>query len=374
MPSSPPSATLPRLGPDDKKLRSSCDACGTAKVKCDRGQPVCNRCEDLGLSCVYGPSRKIGKPRRKRPAAGVELQAPAEKRICTTRLLQSRNSNGSTTALQETLSISNTQPAEISNFEVGILPSSYSVEAGFGVDEHEAFQSDIYPSLYLDLWPQLGNLEGPLDIPSTPSTEQNRSLKAVSKSHSCPRESYEIFRDLICPSPTIHAPDSNSITVPAQLDTVLHANRNATDRLTLLLKCPCAKSGHRAMVHASIVSRILIWYQQAAGWTGCGSETSQPELVQATGFSIEEVPLSMGTFGVEDNTVQVAFRNQLVLSELKKTASLIDMFTSPDLDGSSASGVADLYSYLGAWLRSEHSRTVKVLTSRLNVLHEDLVS
>ena len=102
------------------------------------------------------------------------------------------------------------------------------------------------------------------------------------------------------------------------------------------------------------------------------STTSPPSLVQATGFAVEHVPVSMGTFSIEDQNVQAAFRNQLVLSELKETANLIDIFISQDSGESSASGVAGLYSQLGAWLRSEHSRTVRTLKSRLNTLNENL--
>ncbi|KAH8658908.1 hypothetical protein BGZ61DRAFT_370963, partial [Ilyonectria robusta] len=48
-----------RLG--QPKLRTSCDQCGAAKVKYDRGQPECGRCVSHGRACVYGVSRKMGK-------------------------------------------------------------------------------------------------------------------------------------------------------------------------------------------------------------------------------------------------------------------------------------------------------------------------
>ncbi|MCJ1436262.1 hypothetical protein MMC27_005640 [Xylographa pallens] len=50
------------------KLRGSCDGCGTAKLKCDRGQPECARCVSLCLLCTYGFSRKCGKPSRAKQA------------------------------------------------------------------------------------------------------------------------------------------------------------------------------------------------------------------------------------------------------------------------------------------------------------------
>jgi hypothetical protein len=395
MPESSMAATPPRPGSKAPKLRSSCDCCGTAKVKCDHSHPECGRCATLSLTCVYGLSRKFGKPPRKRP--GVNLDAPTEKRICTSWTTDSRD-NHTITGFGEPQIVNECLPANFPDFD--IFPFSY------GKNEQNQLTSALYPSLPLEGWLPLDNFETGLEIPSISALNPASTVGTSSnshESHSCPRESYEIFRDLICPSPFLHAPESNSVTVSAQLDQVLHFNRNAIDRLGRLLKCPCAKSGHRAMVHASIVSRLLIWYQQAAGWTGSSSwgarpstiaepscrvsssaspmqqdtgtsTTISPSLVQATGFAVEHVPVSMGSFSIEDQNVQAVFRNQLVLCELKKTAKLIDIFISQDSGESTASGLAGLYSHLGAWLRSEHSRTVRILRSRLSALNEKLES
>ncbi|KAK8055199.1 Aflatoxin biosynthesis regulatory protein [Apiospora rasikravindrae] len=46
------------------RLRSSCDSCAILKIKCDQGQPSCSRCASRGIPCVYGMSRRMGKPRR----------------------------------------------------------------------------------------------------------------------------------------------------------------------------------------------------------------------------------------------------------------------------------------------------------------------
>lgn len=407
--SSPPAAaTAPRPGLGPPKLRSSCDSCGTAKVKCDRGRPECSRCATLGLGCVYGLSRKFGKPPRKRP--GAYLKATREKRICTQEPIERCNSH-TTLGFMEPRDVNESARAGLPDLVVDNLPFSCGVNIALGIAEQDEPSSDFYPSLSFEEWPQLSSFGASLEIPTAPALAPVSTTSASSGTHNCPRESYEIFRDLICPTPSLHAPESNSLTVSAQLDEVLYFNRNAIDRLSQLLKCPCAKSGHRAMVHASIISRILIWYQQAAGWTGSSSwgprpsaladsstccrvsssspssplppspsgtagtsTASPPSLAQATGFIVEHVPVSMGTFSIEDQDLQATFRNQLVLSELKKTANLIDMFTSQGLGESSASGMAGLYTHLGAWLRSEHSRTVRILRSGLGVLNEGLES
>jgi hypothetical protein len=407
----PVTARSPRL--EAPKLRSSCDGCRIAKVKCARGQPKCRRCETFSLTCVYGPSRKMGKPPRKRP--GSNRDATIEKRICTSWTAAHSRDIHPAMGFGEPQRVSEPTENNFSNPATDILPFSSGINTASGISEQNQLTSDFYPFLPLEEWPQLGEWHqfdcfgaGPDFTSASPLEPASTVSKSCDESHSCPRESYEIFRDLICPSPSLHAPESNSVTVSAQLDQVLQFNRNATDRLTQVLRCPCAKSGHRAMVHASIVSRILIWYQQAAGWTGssswgpqpsglvasptsrpvspssrppprsiiaAGTSTTSPSsLVQTTGFSVEQVPILIGTFSIEDQKVQAAFRNQLVLSELKKTANLIDMFTSQDLGESSSSGVAGLYSHLGTWLRDEHSRTVRTLKSKLSALREDLES
>lgn len=45
------------------KLRQTCDPCSEAKVKCDKGNPRCSRCDRLAYNCVYSPARRIGRPR-----------------------------------------------------------------------------------------------------------------------------------------------------------------------------------------------------------------------------------------------------------------------------------------------------------------------
>ena len=49
------------------KLRQTCDLCSEAKVKCDKGNPVCGRCDRLSYECVYSPARRFGRPRPRSP-------------------------------------------------------------------------------------------------------------------------------------------------------------------------------------------------------------------------------------------------------------------------------------------------------------------
>ncbi|KAK5993994.1 Fusarubin cluster-specific transcription factor fsr6-like protein [Cladobotryum mycophilum] len=394
---------VPATSSPTPKLRSSCNACGAAKVKCDRGRPKCGRCTVMSSPCIYGLSRNLGKPQRKRP--GVNLEGSTEKRM--------RNTQNTSNCIRdavvgsvESQNVHEPLHGDRSNFAGDFLPFSEGFNSVINSNEHLP-SSAFYPAFPMEGWHPLGDLGMGLGIPSTFPFEPFGTPRASDdnpESHSCPRESYEIFRDLICPSPTLHAPESTSVIVSVQLDEVLHFNRSAITRLGGLLECPCAKSGHRAMVHASIVSRILIWYQQAAGLGSRPSASAvsstprcapgsasaspslpevvdetatdtdaivPPSLTQTTGFTVEPPSISIGTFSVEDLDVQAAFRNHLVLSELKKMIPLIDMFI---FQNSGDSLVASLYSHLGAWLRTEHSRTVAVLRTRLSELNKALES
>nr|A0A1U9YI06.1 RecName: Full=Transcription factor verZ; AltName: Full=Verticillin biosynthesis cluster protein Z [Clonostachys rogersoniana]AQZ42167.1 putative zinc finger [Gliocladium sp.] len=52
-----------RRGP---KYRTSCDRCQAAKVKCGHEKPSCRRCTYHKVECVYGISRRMGRPRAKK--------------------------------------------------------------------------------------------------------------------------------------------------------------------------------------------------------------------------------------------------------------------------------------------------------------------
>ena len=46
------------------RVRSSCDSCSAAKVKCDKKRPACERCSSNQLQCIYSISRRHGCKRK----------------------------------------------------------------------------------------------------------------------------------------------------------------------------------------------------------------------------------------------------------------------------------------------------------------------
>ena len=55
-------ATRDQEGHKHKKLRTACDICHQAKMKCSGGSP-CNGCRDSGYGCSYSVSNRIGRPK-----------------------------------------------------------------------------------------------------------------------------------------------------------------------------------------------------------------------------------------------------------------------------------------------------------------------
>ena len=83
--SSPTSTPKPAAPVNQRrlKLRASCDSCAASKVKCSKDHPVCARCSANNLQCVYGVSRKHGKPGRirKRNPDGTPFIKASKQRL-----------------------------------------------------------------------------------------------------------------------------------------------------------------------------------------------------------------------------------------------------------------------------------------------------
>ncbi|KAF2662594.1 hypothetical protein K491DRAFT_686474 [Lophiostoma macrostomum CBS 122681] len=65
----PKMSSRSQTSPRTPKLRASCDCCAASKVKCSQDRPSCSRCASNGTICIYGISRKNGRPGRGRKRA-----------------------------------------------------------------------------------------------------------------------------------------------------------------------------------------------------------------------------------------------------------------------------------------------------------------
>lgn len=55
--------------PKSVKVRSTCNACQQAKIRCGHEKPSCRRCQKQNIECIYSMSRRLGRPAKKRDLA-----------------------------------------------------------------------------------------------------------------------------------------------------------------------------------------------------------------------------------------------------------------------------------------------------------------
>ena len=450
----------PPRAPRQPKLRASCDSCGVAKLKCSRDWPQCERCLSLGLGCVYGVSRKMGKPPREKPRVSEASNAsrkPGEHAGSIDRDIATdkSRSSGACGFVEDTI-VPSAEPYQ--SFDD--VPSAWRAVDGYpnslmtSVDAPDGLHNDLLDSSFDDFMSlHFGEnipfkLASPvLDCGSSPKTQTEAPQSKVdedmcidstlvlppgNKGHDCSREAHEILESLSFPrldkahfisqpSPG-SAPASASTADRVPLDHILCVNREASERLGHLLTCACAQSPYLALLYASIFSRILIWYQQAAGYTqgaswdpaamildtasqhvsltdsltdlsstsgvgssswsstaastfGTGGAISTPTLTQSTVLGVTPTTMALGTFSVDDSRVQTALKIQLVSGEMRRAGHLIDQFASHNSGGQSVAdgynciGVNSLYQSLNSWFRGEHSRITNIIKSNLRDLN-----
>jgi len=420
------------------------------------------------MKCIYGPSRKFGKP-RKRAATQVEseddkskmartgAQIPPGSASMSYQNLQSQThwddllqGNGSNSMLTPAwsgtsagtgtgngVSMSRWNPfSQPNSTDIGIhgpfgmaedsgssrpgnstedtvmleppAPSSYDLDDCFRYlpSAFDCFQDSPFSA----------NQDNTVSLDQLPSTElpgsaikshESASTAAFQQTdaHNCDRLAYSTLESLEfrpeklklfhC-SPAPNEPPTQS------LDNVLSQNKTAINAVLELLNCSCSRDPHLVMLYASITSKILIWYQVAAGctksssWGGVPptsttpsstasnssatgtmgstrscSVSSRPPLVKSAGSSVPPMLITLGSFDLDEKD-QEAFRKYLLLSELKKLGQVIDIFGSLGTGKDSVGGVGDLYASLGGWLKSELARTVRVLKSGISEATDEI--
>ncbi|KAK4122074.1 hypothetical protein N657DRAFT_647605 [Parathielavia appendiculata] len=309
----------PRITRKQPKLRASCDRCGASKLKCDRGQPECERCISHGVPCFYGLSRKMGKPRRdkQQSQSGVTTTAGGLDRSGTgtggttsdgiaisdaAAGANEQSSAGVTVAVSDV----STTTTTITNWEREAV-DDMGLDALAGLYRHDGhhqppagLSASFAPFDFID-WASLADHakahdNGPFSAtgryfggpeiaspnirshssigsptPQPAATPHNSSeassLPSTAGSirgggHDCALEAYEILKTLSSLDREL-----GSGTPSCGLDHVLRLNRKASEELSRLLACPCVRSPHLSLLYVSVISRILDWYQQAASCT-----------------------------------------------------------------------------------------------------------
>lgn len=265
-----------------------------------------------------------------------------------------------------------------------VNPTEYSleetnVESFFSDWSDSPQQSPKYPDSFF------GNLRASIAVPAP---------------HSCYNLAYSTLDSLQCRTPEGTQGSMPSNIELKSLDSVLSVTKTAVQNVVQLLACPCSSDPHLAMLYSSIASKIITWYQIAAGLKEVSTQTpaltrdsspsqssstfsspsfsssmwSSPALSSSstfsnfssplstpsptnTTFNIKPQPLKIGLFEFDEED-QEALRRQVVLRELKKSGAMIDALANWSGQGESEQAEF-LYDVLGAWLKSELFKTLR---------------
>ncbi|KAL1852094.1 hypothetical protein Daus18300_012306 [Diaporthe australafricana] len=454
------------------KLRSSCDACGAAKVRCDKTQPRCGRCAAGGITCVYGLSRKFGKAPRKKAPAETTANAPGEAASKPLTQQNPQQTSGLSCFPDYRAPLSGGTARAVKYEPLSATSPSFGLEDSLMTFGSHANHDMFMPSPESPENSNSNNFNDPFSFAEAPQSH-NAILRADPRHHGTvdpldltfSASDYSSFSEWIQPDDLMHTPESqhaagNSSSSEAEsshmssssssslhrltasfsssssasldpsfptdtsllqtdshhcqklayatldslslkqdggaagaeqqhqhqhhltqtMDKVLNRNKLAVDNTRQLLACPCSRSPHLAMLYASIMSKVLMWYQLAAGCSSSSStnanttatwdsfsplgdscssagmsnqptpplsassspsatttfmtpaspatstaSTAAAAAAQKGGFVVTPMQFSAGAFSVDDEAAQEALRRQLLLSELRKAGNLIDL-------------------------------------------------
>lgn len=366
-PRRPAPTSAPKTGstPEKRlKLRASCDACAASKVKCSKEHPICARCKTNRSQCIYGVSRKHGKPGRTRkrnpdgtPFVKASKQRPSPDGSEFTKFRVRPEPLSHTDVFDASAQWSPT-PSWSSNtdFEFEMTPEPMFLEptTDFGfmdpmlppsppeLTHVPMLQSELTfvdpfarrQSVMLDLpdiqaikdfvgnepappmdfsfsehMPMEGNFPPPSTISSPQSTHESLSPPlynpmrvsiSMPSSHCCYTLAYSTLESL-----RIINPENSTGVELKSLDSVLSITKSAVANVRQLLNCSCSSDPHLAMLYSSIAAKILTWYQIAAGVKPASPPSTPPSLIDPTSPSSSVFASPLPTPSSENTTFDI---------------------------------------------------------------------
>ncbi|KAI3335279.1 hypothetical protein F4824DRAFT_511214 [Ustulina deusta] len=342
-------------------LRTACDPCSTAKVRCDKKHPVCDRCLQIKLPCSYSQSRKHGKQSWRRKLAYNRFESPAIDAYRTTTPATPPIISQMDEPVLDNLLQSPVGPL----LDVQDLFLDYSQRGHggslalgstwpFGDGTQSAIEIDVGPvgnwefSGLLPAASPIGdnlNVTGPSQSVATLGTSPESTS---SSNHDCEAQAVSILRSMqhgeMCPGATSGSTDPGQyadLNRMPSFDRVLSINKDALNGWSKLMECSCASCPHLMILYVSILSKMMFWYRIAA------AESSQlsvnTEASNEVSSSIEnvvsspsmQVPPTASQFSVRPTIIQVGMLNLdaedqanlrriLLLRELRRAKAAIE--------------------------------------------------
>lgn len=144
--------------PKSVKVRSTCNACQQAKIRCSHEKPSCRRCQKHKIECIYSVSRRLGRPAKKKDSRigiggkGSSLSPDEaedlEERTVRRTSRKKGNRSGSGTVIRPRRARTKSIPEK--RFSTPTLPDNVD-EPGITAYLHEMHGPDCHPAFEMDL-------------------------------------------------------------------------------------------------------------------------------------------------------------------------------------------------------------------------------
>ncbi|KAH6692176.1 hypothetical protein BKA61DRAFT_499692 [Leptodontidium sp. MPI-SDFR-AT-0119] len=286
--------------PTTSKLRDSCHACASSKVKCHKQKPSCSRCTKRGIECEYFTTKRPGRKRdhshvnanKGRASDTIEVaQYPWLSIISSTTTDPTVPGSNN---ISRPLNLSPTSPRSDNNLfsdeqpNSGIfsMPFEFSPSGLLGIsNEFDGFFNSPTNFSELDTLDHVFLSQGRNDIaklliPDDTDHEPLSDMSSVNHSNASKATSSPNEQSLSSNNTSVsHASDScmclvqaldimkkvssSTDLVPSAHHIVL-GNKETIEVLTTMLQCSCREDGYLLMVLAMIVCRIVGRYAAAA--------------------------------------------------------------------------------------------------------------
>lgn len=371
------------------KLRNSCHACASSKLKCSQEKPTCIRCAKGGLTCEYIAAKRGGrKPNNRLSSANrgndvtnnaiianendnMDLPsqanwfAPSSSNPSADPLrlpgvmhhTSKANVPGSSDMLQDlfshidqTLSSTSTDTGtDLDDFFT--TPISFSTEMSdvnvFGTADFFAIGIDsssngseglpnAFP-VFEDAVSELLALSIPSSTPkdsTSPSKEVHnyQEVCATESPCSCLVQALGFMKQLFPSSSnacmTWATEGLDKVTAISTIQAVIARNEATIEAVSTMLKCACSQDGYLLTVMSLIIFKVLGWYAAVARKTPSlqGPQACSPHQSLPSEQVLQNSTV-VGSYCLDgaDSTRMAA---QLVLSELHRVRRLVDQLSS----------------------------------------------
>ncbi|ETS76959.1 hypothetical protein PFICI_10833 [Pestalotiopsis fici W106-1] len=288
------------------KLRDSCHACASSKVKCHKEKPTCSRCRKRGITCEYFAHRRPG---RKQENRAKDTTNHVERQENTT-AVEMLDLNWPAPDFSTQTSIANDNldvfhdifvpPDQLNNgltdftidfddfdiqsdpAEIASLPDTSSLESMF-VTSPTAPTDTITPNV---ITPNVGlsvleglpdtthhtqaiNLASYIQTPPTEKTPDSRIKHLEENKDPCMTRALSFLTQLsestsrICKTSETGCSGTNKKSLPESLDGIIAENRRLLEAMSNILQCRCSEDDDLLCIQAIVASKILNLYASA---------------------------------------------------------------------------------------------------------------